>query len=204
MEPETAKILLPCHAMGRQAAKLALSITKRYCTSPLNIRHRSSGAVYAWEFGQGGKGQLILNSIVHVLNGALDGIGPAYVPEALADWCSYFQGFHLYYPHRRQASLPLPHLWTRCGTVASAVWAGVRTMKDAMQEARTESHIAGSGWLLTMPGPLRIQRGFPRGVNARFIRRPCHSVLLALQTLALMVPGSFPSAIATIFFCDLA
>src|SRR6476661_4710685 len=91
----------------------------------INIRHRSSGVVYAWEFEKDGKaftvkgeGQLVFNSIVHVLNGAFDGIGLAYVPEALAapylangrlkevlaDWCPYFQGFHLYYPHRRQAS----------------------------------------------------------------------------------------------------
>jgi DNA-binding transcriptional LysR family regulator len=91
----------------------------------INIRHRPSGAVYAWEFAKDGKaftvkgeGQLVFNSIVHVLNGAIDGIGLAYVPEALAaphladghlkevlpDWCPYFQGFHLYYPHRRQAS----------------------------------------------------------------------------------------------------
>lgn len=91
----------------------------------INIRHRSSGVVYAWEFEQDGKaftvkgeGQLVFNSIVHVLNGALEGIGLAYVPEALAapylangrlkevlaDWCPYFQGFHLYYPHRSQAS----------------------------------------------------------------------------------------------------
>jgi DNA-binding transcriptional LysR family regulator len=91
----------------------------------VNIRQRPSGAIYAWEFEKDGKaftvkgdGQLVFNSIVHVLNGALDGIGLAYVPEALAapfladgrlkevlaDWCPYFQGFHLYYPHRRQAS----------------------------------------------------------------------------------------------------
>lgn len=91
----------------------------------VNIRHRPSGAIYAWEFEKHGKiftvkgeGQLVFNSIVHVLNAAVDGIGLAYVPEALAapyladgrlkevlaDWCPYFQGFHLYYPHRRQAS----------------------------------------------------------------------------------------------------
>jgi len=91
----------------------------------VNIRHRPSGAIYAWEFEKNGKvftvkgeGQLVFNSIVHVLNGALDGVGLAYVPEALAapyladgrlkeilaDWCPYFQGFHLYYPNRRQAS----------------------------------------------------------------------------------------------------
>lgn len=91
----------------------------------INIRHRPSGAVYAWEFEKDGKaftvkceGQLVFNSIMHLLSGAIDGIGLAYVPEALAaphvaagrlrevlsDWCPYFQGFHLYYPHRRQAS----------------------------------------------------------------------------------------------------
>lgn len=97
-------------------------LTRHTC---VNIRHRPSGAIYAWEFENNGKvftvkaeGQLVFNSIVHVLNGAIDGIGLAYVPEALAapyladgrlkevltDWCPYFQGFHLYYPHRRQAS----------------------------------------------------------------------------------------------------
>jgi DNA-binding transcriptional LysR family regulator len=97
-------------------------LTRHAC---INIRHRPSGTVYAWEFEKDskaftvkGEGQLVFNSIVHVLNGAIDGIGLAYVPEALAaphmadgrlrevlaDWCPYFQGFHLYYPHRRQAS----------------------------------------------------------------------------------------------------
>ncbi|AVJ30097.1 LysR family transcriptional regulator [Achromobacter spanius] len=91
----------------------------------VNIRHRPSGSVYAWEFEKTGKaftvkveGQLVFNSIVHVLNAAVDGIGLAYVPEqlvapyladgrlkeVLGDWCPTFQGFHLYYPNRRQAS----------------------------------------------------------------------------------------------------
>ena len=91
----------------------------------VNMRHRPSGAIYAWEFEKDGKaftvkgdGQLVFNSVVHALNSAVDGIGLAYVPEALAapylangrlkevlaDWCPYFQGFHLYFPHRRQAS----------------------------------------------------------------------------------------------------
>jgi len=91
----------------------------------INIRHKTSGALYAWEFAKDGpeftvkvKGPLVFNSIMHVLGAALDGIGLAYVPEYLAapyladgrlqavlvDWCPYFQGFHLYYPNRRQAS----------------------------------------------------------------------------------------------------
>jgi DNA-binding transcriptional LysR family regulator len=97
-------------------------ITDHAC---VNIRHRPSGSIYAWEFEKDGKeftvkgeGQLVFNSIMHVLNGAIDGIGLAYVPEelaapyledgrlveVLADWCPYFSGFHLYYPNRRQAS----------------------------------------------------------------------------------------------------
>lgn len=91
----------------------------------INIRHRPSGAIYAWEFERDGKpftvkgeGPLVFNSIVHVLNGALDGIGIGYIPEevvapyladgrlmeVLPEWCPVFQGFHLYYANRRQPS----------------------------------------------------------------------------------------------------
>jgi len=66
----------------------------------------------------------MFNSIMHVLNAALDGIGLSYVPDYLAaphiaagrlqrvlsDWCPYFEGFHLYYPHRRHASPALAAL----------------------------------------------------------------------------------------------
>jgi DNA-binding transcriptional LysR family regulator len=97
-------------------------LTRHPC---VNIRHRPSGSIYAWEFEKDGKaftvkveGQLVFNSIMHVLNAAVDGIGLAYVPEDLVapyladgrltmileDWCPYFQGYHLYYPNRRQAS----------------------------------------------------------------------------------------------------
>jgi DNA-binding transcriptional LysR family regulator len=97
-------------------------LTKHAC---VNIRHRPSGAIYAWEFEKDGKaftvkveGQLVFNSIMHVLNAAVDGIGLAYVPEelvapyladgrlkqVLTSWCPYFQGYHLYFPNRRQAS----------------------------------------------------------------------------------------------------
>ncbi|AKA24246.1 LysR family transcriptional regulator [Pseudomonas chlororaphis] len=97
-------------------------LTQHAC---INIRHRPSGPIYAWEFekdGQAftvkGEGQLVANSIMHVLNGTLDGIGLGYVPyglveplikegrlqEVLQEWCPCFQGFHLYYPNRRQSS----------------------------------------------------------------------------------------------------
>ncbi|WP_312630499.1 LysR family transcriptional regulator [Pantoea piersonii] len=91
----------------------------------INIRHSVGGSVYAWEFEKDDRkfnirvnGPLLSNSIIHVMNGALDGIGLAYVPEqmarphieagrlieVLADWSPTFEGFHLYYPNRRNTS----------------------------------------------------------------------------------------------------
>lgn len=91
----------------------------------INIRHRAAGAIYAWEFKQNGHttsikvdGQLVFNSTLHQLNAALDGMGIAYIPEhltepyiakgklqaVLTDYSPYFEGFHLYYPNRRQSS----------------------------------------------------------------------------------------------------
>jgi DNA-binding transcriptional LysR family regulator len=91
----------------------------------VNIKLTTAGSIYAWEFEKDGRklnvrvnGRLAYNNIMPVLQGALDGIGLAYVPldiaaphlaegrlvEALADWCPYFQGYHLFYPNRRQAS----------------------------------------------------------------------------------------------------
>ena len=91
----------------------------------VNLRLTSAGSIYAWEFEKDGRkldvrvdGQLAFNNIMPVLEGAAAGIGLAYVPldlaapyladgrliEVLADWCPSFQGYHLFYPNRRQAS----------------------------------------------------------------------------------------------------
>jgi len=112
----------PAYFAGHPPPETPRNLTKHI---GINIRHRPSSAIYAWEFEKDGKafavkveGPLVFNSIMHVLNAALDGIGLAYVPDYLAapyladgrlrqvltDWCPYFQGFHLYYPNRRQAS----------------------------------------------------------------------------------------------------
>lgn len=117
-----AVVCAPAYFERCAPPKTPHALTEHAC---INIRHRPSGAIYAWEFENDGQpftvkceGQLVFNSIVHVLNAAVDGIGLAYVPEALAapyladgrlkevlsDWCPYFQGFHLYYPNRRQTS----------------------------------------------------------------------------------------------------
>jgi DNA-binding transcriptional LysR family regulator len=102
--------------------KTPQDLTNHTC---INIRHSLAGGLYAWEFERAGRklnirvnGQFTSNSMIHVLNGTVDGIGLAYVPdflakpyladgrltEVLSQWCPYFQGFHLYYPNRRQTS----------------------------------------------------------------------------------------------------
>ena len=112
----------PAYFERNPAPKTPHELTKHAC---VNIRHRPSGAIYAWEFKKAGKaftvkveGQLVFNSIMHVLHAAADGIGLAYVPEELAapyladgrlkqvlsNWCPYFEGYHLYFPNRRQTS----------------------------------------------------------------------------------------------------
>lgn len=97
-------------------------LTQHAC---INMRPRPAGSNYAWEFEDKGKpftmkveGPLVFNSIMHVLNSALDGIGLGYIPKQLAEpylkngrlievlpeWCPYFEGYHLYYPNRRHPS----------------------------------------------------------------------------------------------------
>jgi DNA-binding transcriptional LysR family regulator len=91
----------------------------------INLRLPTHGGLFAWEFEKDGHevnvrvdGQLVFNSTNPMLNAALDGLGLAYVPEALAhphlaagrltavleDWWPTFPGYHLYYPSRRHAS----------------------------------------------------------------------------------------------------
>lgn len=91
----------------------------------INLRFPTLGGLYAWEFEKDGRalnvrveGQLVVNDIALARLGALGGAGIAYLPEdyvqpsveagrlrrVLADWCSPFPGYHLYYPSRRQQS----------------------------------------------------------------------------------------------------
>jgi DNA-binding transcriptional LysR family regulator len=91
----------------------------------INYRFPTSGALYVWEFEEKGReikvrvsGQLVFNNIFHVLDAALAGRGLAYVPEEIAlphvekrrlqrvleRWSPYWDGYHLYYPSRRQSS----------------------------------------------------------------------------------------------------
>jgi len=89
----------------------------------INMRLPTRGGLYAWEFERDGReirvrvdGQLTLNNLPQRLDAAAAGLGLAYVPEdtveteladgrlirVLESWCPSFEGYHLYYPSRRQ------------------------------------------------------------------------------------------------------
>ena len=90
----------------------------------ISLRMATAGGFLPWEFrAPNGRdlrvkvqGQAAFNTITHVLEAALDGIGLAFVPqdmaaphlasgqlvEVLTDWCPLYDGFHLYYPSRKQ------------------------------------------------------------------------------------------------------
>ena len=97
-------------------------LTRHDC---INYRFPTSGALYVWEFEENAReikvrvdGQLVFNNIFHVLDAALAGRGLGYVPEEIAlphleagrlqrvleEWSPYWDGYHLYYPSRRQSS----------------------------------------------------------------------------------------------------
>ena len=92
----------------------------------INLRLATHGGFYAWEFEKHGdtlevqvRGQFTGNTTPQMLEGALAGVGIAYVPVTLVqqhieggdlvpvleDWWPTFPGYHLYYPSRRQSSL---------------------------------------------------------------------------------------------------
>lgn len=112
----------PAYFERHGVPKTPHDLTRHNCAC---LRLTSSGGLWAWEFQKGGKefsvrvdGQLTYNSIMPGFHAALDGLCLAYVPddlsrpyiergelrEVLADWSLRCQGFHLYYPNRRQPS----------------------------------------------------------------------------------------------------
>lgn len=96
----------------------------------INFRH-GPAELYRWEFEKGKKelsvavnGSLIVDDAELVFEGALQGVGLAYVAEhevsqhlregklirVLQDWCQPFPGYFLYYPSRRQQTAALTAL----------------------------------------------------------------------------------------------
>ncbi|WP_082336731.1 LysR family transcriptional regulator [Rhizobium ecuadorense] len=93
--------------------------------SCINFRLPSSGGLYAWEFEEDGReirirvdGQISSNHTFDILEAVLDGFGLAYIPEEiilpyvregrlvrmLQEFSPHWDGYHLYYPSRRQSS----------------------------------------------------------------------------------------------------
>ena len=91
----------------------------------INLRLASAGSLYAWEFSKHGRqlkvrveGQLTFNRSALMIEAARAGRGVAFVTEdqaaadlaggalvrVLEDWCEPFEGYHLYFPSRRQQS----------------------------------------------------------------------------------------------------
>jgi DNA-binding transcriptional LysR family regulator len=112
----------PSYFAERARPKKPQDLTAHTC---INLRLPTYGGLYAWEFEKGRRelrvrveGQLVFNSIGPILDAAVAGYGLAYLPEGwvaahladgrlvevLADWCTPFSGYHLYYPSRRQHS----------------------------------------------------------------------------------------------------
>ena len=113
----------PSYFAERKRPKTPQDLTNHNC---LNLRLPThGGSLYAWEFEKDNRelnvrveGQLVVNSASLLLEGALKGLGLAYLTEGhvqpyisrgelvrvLSDWCAPFSGYHLYYPSRRQPS----------------------------------------------------------------------------------------------------
>lgn len=93
--------------------------------SCIGFRLTTQGGIYAWEFEHDGlevkikiNGQWVFNESYHSVDAVRLGLGIAYIPEdmieddllggrlvkVLESYSIQFQGYHLYYPHRRQQS----------------------------------------------------------------------------------------------------
>lgn len=91
----------------------------------INERLPTFGGFWPWEFERKGRefkiridGQVAFNNSYDALEAALDGFGLAYMPEDIAlshitrgrlvrvleEWSPPWDGYHLYYPSRRQSS----------------------------------------------------------------------------------------------------
>jgi DNA-binding transcriptional LysR family regulator len=117
-----AVVAAPGYFTGRKPPASPQELTEHVC---INLRLPTYGGNYAWEFEHQGRrlnvrveGQLAFSSSSHILSAALVGSGLACIPEdlvtphlesgalvrVLEDWMPTFDGYHLYYPSRRQTS----------------------------------------------------------------------------------------------------
>lgn len=114
-----AVVASPNYLSSRPPIVLPADLMDHNC---INLRLPTHGALYAWEFENGGQkmnvrvnGQTVFNNTFLMMQAALDGAGIAYIPHDLAskyieseklvsllsDWCPHFPGYYLYYPGRQ-------------------------------------------------------------------------------------------------------
>jgi DNA-binding transcriptional LysR family regulator len=119
-EMRMVAVAAPSYLAANPPPESPRDLTRHRC---INARLQTYGGLYAWEFVENGReftvrvdGQLIFNQSAPVLQAALDGFGIAYLLEThvqpyvdlgeltvvLGDWSPPFDGYHLYYPSRRQ------------------------------------------------------------------------------------------------------
>ncbi|WP_312833511.1 LysR family transcriptional regulator [Comamonas sp.] len=117
-----AVVASPDYFKAKGKPKVPQDLMEHQC---INQRMQSSGGLYVWDFERRGKqmnvrvdGQLIFNTTQPQVDAALAGLGITLLPEdelmpyleegrllrVLEDWCPKFEGYHLYYPSRRQPS----------------------------------------------------------------------------------------------------
>lgn len=117
-----AAVGAPSYFAQRGAPETPHDLSQHTC---INYRFASNGGLYAWEFEKAGRevrikvdGQLMLNRGDMIVDAAVAGHGIAFIMEdrvsnpiaegalirVLDDWCEPFDGYHLYYPSRRQPS----------------------------------------------------------------------------------------------------
>lgn len=112
----------PAYLAKHAPPKSPQDLTQHDC---IMLRLPTRGGLYAWELRKGKRevrarveGRLVFNGVFQTLKAAVAGFGLAFVPEDIAHpyiaegklkivlepWCPTFDGLHIYYPDRRQAS----------------------------------------------------------------------------------------------------
>ncbi|MGC4029970.1 MAG: LysR family transcriptional regulator [Steroidobacteraceae bacterium] len=117
-----AVVAVPTYFEGKRLPKTPQDLQGHNC---INLRLPTRGGLYPWEFEKGSRvvnvhveGQLVFNTLWMRLRAVRAGLGIGFFPEdivqedivagrlvrVLADWCTPFPGYHLYYPGRRHAT----------------------------------------------------------------------------------------------------
>jgi DNA-binding transcriptional LysR family regulator len=117
-----AAVAAPSYFEKHPVPKTPRELANHRC---INLRLSSAGGLYAWEFERAGRelrvrvdGPLVFNRVPLIIKAAIAGHGIAFLIEdhaqkhiasgdlvrVLDNWCEPFDGYHLYYPSRRQPS----------------------------------------------------------------------------------------------------